>query len=399
MVNSEETTGITEQVVLDDFVQEDDAAKTESNLRALLAELSDSDRGEVRIYEQNGTGKMPLSYLFCYSPGDYTYGQLLEKLRLEEGGGLYRIHVRDGERLLANRPISIGGPKRIKDRQSLSVVPDVVSQPSSLGMAAFERALERQNAVLESMAAKMSGGGSGKKDTAEIVQLMVMMKELFGTPAPSTHDPLQLMRTMLEMQSSLTPPENATSSDILLALINKAMPMLAQLGAQPAPAQGMGSKLLASVSAAAGDQQPAAISTTEAVTGKQHPMRAQLIQLVSMASKGFDPAPYAQMIVDNTPDEHLKALYEFAAAENAVARMAEIYSPVAKYPEWFAKLREEIIEELTAVDEDEENLVAGEVGEEGHILTKKTPVAIPAEKTVAAGPKKSNASRGGKQSN
>jgi len=92
-------------------------------------------------------------------------------------------------------------------------------------------------------------------------------------------------------------------------------------------------------------------------------MKMQLMYLCSMAKMDVDPTPYAQMTIDNTPQEKRNELLKFVSdPDKAAKEMFNIYKNTAYYAEWFAELGE-IIKELLEEEalEKESDGIADEV--------------------------------------
>lgn len=88
-------------------------------------------------------------------------------------------------------------------------------------------------------------------------------------------------------------------------------------------------------------------------------MKQQTVMLCHQASKGKEPALYAELFLDNLPPgltpETILAQLE---APDAITKLSQLNANVLKFPEWFEQFRQECIELLTGEDEEAEEAPA-----------------------------------------
>ena len=96
---------ITEGVLLDP--DGDEPFSTQRAIDELCDALKDSDNTSCSVHRQPASGKNPLEYIFSYAPEEMTYTEMLEHVKTSHGGGRYRIHVREGNKLRANKGFAI----------------------------------------------------------------------------------------------------------------------------------------------------------------------------------------------------------------------------------------------------------------------------------------------------
>ncbi len=156
--------------------------------------------------------------------------------------------------------------------------------------------------------------------------------------------------------------------DVLLSMAETVLPKLADAGTVGISAgqieQHNSSSSAGTMPGGGGGEKPVSIvpenilqnpvSEAKHPMGKQHPMKMQLIFLCAQAKMNRDPGTYANMVLDNTPDEKLDELVDFMSGPNALEEMGKIHKGVLVHPKWFGALADEIMGELTDGEADPE---------------------------------------------
>jgi hypothetical protein len=76
-------------------------------------------------------------------------------------------------------------------------------------------------------------------------------------------------------------------------------------------------------------------------------MRKNIHILIQNAKAEVPPETFATVLVNNTPEDKADELFDFISAEDCVATIIKIEPAAAAYKEWFAELREAVIELMT----------------------------------------------------
>ncbi len=372
------------EVVEVDAVEE----AAESALDGILADFSGADDVSVNVYRQ-GEGKN-ISFLFKTMPEDMNGGDIMERCRDQFGTGDYRLHVRKGPRILANRSFSVEAPK--------DVAP-TISQPQQFGTAELMAIMARQNENTQTMFANMMTAmatmfqGAHQNQPAinpvemqnSILQGVMAMKQM-AEPESKSPDAVTMLIKGMELAGSMAPKSGDTNmNDIFLKAV-EAFPALAQATKASAPAQmvprpGQGhinppmQTSAGNVHALKGAPPSYVVPKGTVDTSKPLPpgkvevmepppqnpppddafitqAREHLQGLCKLAAHDKDPGIYAPMIVDQMGEEAVRG---FIGHDDALQQLAAIEPTVALYPGWFSHLKEAILELIDEPDEPNES--------------------------------------------
>jgi hypothetical protein len=107
------TTVVEENAAVDDPIttvyESDEDLQALDALEGMVAEFAGATGTVVNIYRQ-GEGKN-LSFLFRTNPDEMSGGEIMERCRDNYGTGDYRVHIRDGARIVKNAPFSVEAKK------------------------------------------------------------------------------------------------------------------------------------------------------------------------------------------------------------------------------------------------------------------------------------------------
>jgi len=348
---------------------------------ALIDEMRGTDDAVLNVY-RDGVGRGKFAFLFALSPEDITARDIYEKCRDEYGGGNYRMHIRDPERIVHNVPFSVEAPK---DKPETAPV-----HPPGLGiaevMAMMQASNDRQAAMFSESMRAMADAFKGNQSNqpafdpvaaqASLMQQLVALKSM-SEPKDKTKDAVDMFVQGISLAKDLSPKDGETnSSDILvkaLEMFGGPMAEMAKsnLGAQTAPA--LPSPMGAPPNPMApppptGDPQVDADAKREYEMGLQKMVLNQQLQfLLRQAAANKDPELYAELLLDQAGEERVLA---FVGQENAIDQLVELNGEVASHREWFESLRASILE-LTAPEPASEN-----EGISGEIIPATEPDAI-----------------------
>jgi len=140
--------------VLNDGDDDEQAEQELDALDGMISEFSGAADAVVNVYRQ-GEGKN-LSFLFRTSPGEMTGGEIMERCRDNYGTGDYRVHIRKGPRLVANKPFSVEAKKEEEKKEQsngldMATVLTIMEQNNARTMQMFSETMrafaERQNSA------------------------------------------------------------------------------------------------------------------------------------------------------------------------------------------------------------------------------------------------------------
>lgn len=349
--------------IIDEF--DDDSEETA--LDGLLSEFMGADNVVVNVYRQED-GKN-LSFVFKTHPEEMTGGDIMERCQLKFGTGDYRMHVREGRRLVANRAFSVVAPKDDSPKEE---------RPDTFGTSELMALMTKQNEQMQTLMlgtmtalANAFANKGASQPTVDpiamqnsVIQGIATMKELADGNSKKEPGAVEMLIKGVELSQSLAPKTGETNtSDILLKGLEM-FPVLAQAGTKGQPAAVPGNQIKP------GQPQPPALQPPEQPANpapEQTPIsdeekerrekemffmqaRGNLAFLCKQAQENKDPELYAELVLDQMGRE--KTL-EFLGKPDALEQLAQIDANVMVYQGWFIALRTAILDMTREEDESE----------------------------------------------
>lgn len=341
--------------------------ETLDQLEGLIGEFSGAADIVVNVYRQ-GEGKQ-ISFLFRTSPDEMSGGEIMERCRDQYGTGDYRVHIRQGPRIVHNRGFSVEAKKE----------PDPAIQAAT-GNADIIALITAQNASQQQMfMATMTAMAEALKGREpppppdpvamqnSMINALVALKQLAVPEAAPTKDPIDLLIQGVTLANDLRPSEGDTNAnDLVLAGLKAFAPTITE-----ATRQGLAREAAPSAPGAPGATpgQPGAPGQVTDQAGvdaareremglRQAMMKQQLAWLVRQAQVGKHPELYAELLLDQIGE---RVVLEFIQGDDALQRLAAIEPAVQNYVPWFEALRQCILE-LTSESDD------------GHIESERQPI-------------------------
>lgn len=328
---------------------------TDSDLQKLLTDLGGSEDAECRVYQQPGNGQHKMAYIFNFQPGDYTFGQLLEKIKNEYGGGDYRLHIRSGNAIITNRAFSVA--KVVKPQASEQTDYRIALEQERQRNAdqRFEMVIEnmrQQQAQTLQMIQSMNSNREPPRDPLDMMTAMMAamegMKKMAGLD--EKRDPYKELERILSLRDKIqgdTSEREPTSGDILLKAINQFGPLFNRIaekqGDLAAPAR---------PPLPAPSPNPVTPRASAPETSPQTALMASLLQhshvLLAAASRGGDPYTYVGMVLDFTDEVQIPYLYGFALQEHAIDFLIRQLPEIGEQRPWFETFRKELVNELAS---------------------------------------------------
>jgi hypothetical protein len=356
---------------------EDDPEEAEIDaLEGMISEFSGAADTVVNVYRQ-GDGKS-LSFLFRTNPGEMTGGEIMERTRDGYGTGDYRVHIRKGPRLVANKPFSVES----------KIEPEIPVANQGMDLTAIMAMMQDNNnrtMQMFSETMKAIAGGQNNQPVfdpvamqASNMQTIAALKSLSDPKPDNAKGAIEMFIQGITLAKDLQPKDGETNSaDLLLkglemfggpiAEATKAGMLRAQntdatkpgfAGAQLSPPNPMAPPQ------PTGDPQVDADARKEYEMGLEKMMlNQQLNFLLRQAAANKDPELYAELLLDQAGEEKVLA---FVGQENAIDQLIALNGEVQNYRGWFEHLRDAILE-LTAPaaagenDDTEPRAVSGEL--------------------------------------
>ncbi|HJW55862.1 MAG TPA: hypothetical protein VJ577_11360 [Burkholderiaceae bacterium] len=319
-------------------------------LAGVLATLGEDADASVCIYRQGPGGYRDVMYLTECLPAEFSLSRLQEEFE----GGAFRIHVRSGGRLIANKAVKVA-PK-VNARRA---APDP-------GLAAVQAQIAGLVQVVERLAQPRENPQQSRMEWLKELQ---MMREIFsgGQAAPRQSDPIELLGKMLALQKDLGGLVGAASGDsepgtmtVLMKAMETFAPVLQQAAASKTPDLAgyhanpamrpaiEGAAPAVHIEAAAPGAAP--IESTPTNDQESQMLKMYIRMLIGEAEQNIDPEGYALLITQKLEREQIEQLLK---PENWFETLAAFEPAVSPYREWFSDLRDIVFEILTAPGADD----------------------------------------------
>lgn len=315
-------------------------------LQALYAEMGISGDTDATVHvTQLQNDGSPEANIWRGDPSDYDLENLVKKF----GSGQYRvkIYVRvesGGKPLKANRIFSW----KLTAAEDAAIKAGIAAQPvaSQLPQVLTPESIAAAIRMAMPPPAPQVNPMAMMKDIADVIK--TMMPAPVAAPAAQIN-PMEIITTfagLLRERGDNEPLErgvNANGADIFLRLIDKFAPLFEKtLSGTVIP------QLSAPVAQPGQPEQPAPASAQSREDEAMLRLKMGLAFLVMQAEADNDPTTYADVVLDNVPDESVKMLVENA---QWLDYLAQFEPRVRRHAKWFEALREEVIEALKPDEE------------------------------------------------
>lgn len=304
-----------------EVMQEDESGKkttAQIHFDDLVSDLNDtSDDAELRIYRQTVLGgKSSMPFLDSFPVDKFTYTQMVKYLKDQYGGGEYRIHVRANGKLVVNKLLTIETPKQIDTRMTPT------GEAANILGTVLDR-MERQNALIM----ELLKNGNQQPSRREMLDEMLIFKQLFsdghqgggGNALSQLKDTLSVLGELGIEIGGQKEEKEAGFGDML----EKMAPLIT-----------------------------AAVAAPKQPEKRRDPMFAQKLmiktgisQLMKAASKNSAPEVYAEMILDQLPEN---VVQEFITNPGAFEKLIKIEPRAAQFRPWFELVGEHVKAQLGA---------------------------------------------------
>lgn len=278
----------------------------------LVADLNDtSDDAELRLYRQTVLGgKASMPFLDSFPVDKFSFSQLQKYIKDTYGGGEYRIHIRANGKLVVNRLMEIEAPTVKELRQS----------PIGEAGGILATVLERQEKMHQQMLQMMQSQNAAPS-RREMLEEMMLFKQLFdrGDTTGAANGLAQIRDTLsvlgdlgIEIGGQKEPQEPGFGD-----LLEKMSPLLMAGISQPQQQQ----------------RKPDPMSAQKMM------LKSGIMQLMRAASKNSAREPYAEMLLDQLPEESVR---EFITDSGAFEKLIKLEPRAAQFKPWFLDLAEHV---------------------------------------------------------
>lgn len=298
----------------------------------------DADENDVtffiKVYRvEPKTGKS--SWLFNCQPEELP---IMEKLRDSYGTGIYQVRVYKNQKLNRRFNYQIEAPKMVEKP---------VNQSGELAavLKAMNDSQQRQFEQMKELMLQVAGANKPVAQNFDPFQMMTGMVAMLSqlknlVPTTPQVDQTSLILKGMEIMKDFSAGGETTMMDVLRDLLKS--PLLEKAIESTAVAIENTPQIPANKTA----PQINAPQTNQGA--KMNPVITGYVNtLVKKAAGGSNPELYAEFILDNVPENMVR---QYIVRDDLMEFITKINPEAAKYPEWFAELKNCIVEFLT--DED-----------------------------------------------
>jgi hypothetical protein len=300
----------------------------------------------------------------CFScPIDrYDFDELLEFIRENYGGGLYRIlGFQKGEKgIRFNRLAEIAD--NLKPKAPDQATPQ---SPSAL-MDSISNLIISSQERTEAMLARFSGAARpavpGSDPSDMIMKTMSMFTSMLTAMAPifgaqkqggDILGEIEKLTKLKDLVSSFASDGNGDGGEgNFYSMAGKVVENFAPLINTAIQNAALNPKALAAPESPEATVIPATPGTPPMPRPKTDPLKGQVDILLMNAKIGTLPEAMAETVIDATPDEKLVDLEKFVKDQHVIERMAQANPEVRAYLPFFQALRENLLRLLKEIESD-----------------------------------------------
>lgn len=306
-----------------------DRSETKSEFDERMQEFANTmrdlgDNSEILVKRQLASGKDPMEHVGSFQPDEYSFGQLLEHLRKNYGGGLYRIYLRAGGKTIGNSLVRIAAA--VPSSGAPASVGGEVSQVVAQILGPLQAVQQQLLDYVKTQAAPVQASSR-----REWLEELVIMQKLFGGNGGGGGGGLSQVQEILDFLPRLgvtingkTEKEEESFSDIadkFLPVVNRVLDnQYRQNAAQRPPV--------------VPSNQPQKTSESESMIAGilfKNAIKAAL----RAAQKKSDPALYADLIIDQLGEEKVR---EYLNDPGFAGKLIKMAPEIAQFASWFDEL-------------------------------------------------------------
>lgn len=341
---------------VDDAEYVDNKTQEEIEFEKFRDEMRDStDYAKYTVSRQpTDAGGRPIGrktmQMFECGIDDYTFSQLVARIRDDYGTGLYTIIARKANGHYAfQQTIGIEAPQGDKQTNP---------QAGAAGeiLDTFSLAMERQQDRIEKLFDRVSGPRSGGDAFDQMTKMMGAMGAMMGAIGLNPQPPKSLVDQLTEwrMLKELFEHDDgggggeANMYSLLTETVKNFGPLL---GAAIAAQTETGAiPLSGPVRALPNPAAPAPAEST--LTGELEAMRPQINFLIGQAKLGAKPDDVAAAIMPGIPESALESIEAFLQKPDCIDLCASVNSEVNAFRPWLEQWRQAMLGRLAEIFED-----------------------------------------------
>lgn len=312
-------------------------------LAGKVEELQAEDNAVINVYRQLSGNNAKMPFLFTVPIDKYTIPELQQYIRDNYGGGDFRIHIRHGRHVVANKLLTIEAPKAAP----------VQEQPRNNELQpVVDRLMDRIDRMEERISERNNN----------------------PAPQPAQKDPMDVMKETISLIGSmqgLFPQQKSNAREkSLLEQIEEAEKIYERLGRNRNDDGGFGQLMRDGLSPIIQIMQEEARARREGrapnPSAKSQPktdggnsstqssgsemdagnMMNHVRTLVAAAERGGDPEVYAEVVLDFVPEEKQDEVGAFLSDPNSIDIIIGHFPQAEQHRDWMNSLREAILRSL-----------------------------------------------------
>lgn len=313
-----------------------------------ISRLDEGTKYSFKIFRDLGSNQ--LEDLFSFDPGSTTYDELIERIRTDFGGGIYRLQIRVSGVMRRNEQLRIGAPK-------------VVAAAGGSMEAILPQLTKFISDMEQRITARLSlPKGDVHDPYQQMLVLATVMDRLRGKDTGA--DPMAMLDRVLGIAPKLKALAGGEfyteegDDQKWIHLIDRFAPSINAIVLKTAGIQTMDPSVVADV--------PVSDKQTDVIGGQAKglnqfivSLRPQFQMLMLPASINADVNPYANMILDQLDALRLSGKLPEGFDEvkvfsepGLVNLISEIHPTAGKFRDWLDRLRLSVLELLKEQPED-----------------------------------------------
>ncbi len=329
---------------------------------------------------------------FCFECGmqDFSFSQLCSKIQSEFGGGIFRLQARDAQgKMIKNKGINIVPPKDAPNGSAGNTA-DIIDR--------VQNAINQGQEQTRRMLVTAHNPQANVDPLDQMTKMMTAMGTMMGAMGIKPSEPVapvapqsltsQIKEFLMlkELMGNLSGDSSGGDAN-LYSLLTETMksfggPIASAIAAGQTTGEVSPQGLLQNP---ATENKPVLTAEENEQQKYGEAMKTQVRILIANAKNKADPQQFATLVVANTPDEKLDALYEFISAPDFYDRILAMNPEVEIYKDWFIKLRDAVMELLT--EPENENTIPEVASHEtvaGESIQMDAPISEQPESDVTA---------------
>lgn len=293
----------------------------------------------IYVYRQPGNGQSAFEFVDSFPADQFEPSALMKRLRQEFGGGNYRVQIRHGGRVKANKLMAVAAPLNLPGKQT-------GGDPALMAMLEEMREMRR-----EMLAEKKAEHKSPLDQIKEMAALASVMREAFGVGAQKSvlTELRDLMAIQSEFRGLMGGEEKEESGPGWVGPLLNALPTLLQAAMQrPVPVHARPNPV---PRRPVHDVKPESVKPEgeKTVIDALNPHQKQLIsqylgKAVTAAQWGISSETVADKVLDAIDDKQSEEIAGLLQVPNLLDEAIKLVPDIAAYRPWF----EDVVEWLKA---------------------------------------------------